>query len=222
MPKPVVKSLRNAEKISLEKDLIDRACAGDQDAFADLHNKHFKKVFAVCFKMTHDRGLAEDCAQEAFISAFKANNLARFDRGSTFSTWIHRIAVNAVKQMWRKKRIKEVVLDEVMDTGTDDGLVIQQPGGHHRCPGDHVRDIGAQDVYVESTPNRLCLEKLLEELRKKSPSRCRAITLHDLAGLDYGEIARELGCSVGNLKSLRHFALKRLQEIAKDMEPASC
>ena len=70
------------------------ARSGDVRAFEVLYHHHVARIYALCLRMTGQPSLAEDCTQECFISAWRA--LAGFKAQSSLSTWLHRIAVNAV------------------------------------------------------------------------------------------------------------------------------
>lgn len=79
-----------------DADVLTLAAArrGDRRAFERLYRRHAPDVHGLCLRMTGRRDVAEDCTQEAFIAAWRA--LPRFEARSRFSTWMHRIAVNAV------------------------------------------------------------------------------------------------------------------------------
>jgi RNA polymerase sigma-70 factor (ECF subfamily) len=75
-------------------DTIAAAAAGDVAAFERLYRQFSPRVYGLCLRLTGQRETAEDCTQESFVAAWRA--LARFERRSRFSTWLHQIAVNAV------------------------------------------------------------------------------------------------------------------------------
>jgi len=85
-----------------EAALIKRAQAADATAFEGLYRMHIDRVYGLCLRMTGNVAEAEDCAQEAFIQAW--NKLSKFRGDSAFSTWMHRIAVNAVLGRMRKSK----------------------------------------------------------------------------------------------------------------------
>lgn len=85
-----------------EATLIARAKHSDARAFESLYRAHVDRVYGLCLRMTGNVSEAEDCTQEAFIQVW--NKLARFRGDSSFATWIHRIAVNAVLGRMRKSR----------------------------------------------------------------------------------------------------------------------
>ena len=81
---------------------VRMAQAGDSRAFEKLYRAHVDKVYGLCLRMTGNPSEAEDCAQEAFIQAWK--KLDRFRGDSAFGTWMHRVAVNTVLGRMRKSR----------------------------------------------------------------------------------------------------------------------
>ena len=85
-----------------EADWIAKAQRSDSKAFERLYRMHIDRVYGLCLRMTGNVAEAEDCAQEAFIQAW--NKLDRFRGDSAFSTWLHRIAVNAVLGRMRKSK----------------------------------------------------------------------------------------------------------------------
>jgi RNA polymerase sigma-70 factor (ECF subfamily) len=88
---------------------VRRARKGDRRAFEQLYREHVGQVYGLCLRMTGEPAEAEDCAQEAFIQAWR--KLGQFRGDAAFGTWLHRIAVNAV--LARRRRAKpEDPLDE--------------------------------------------------------------------------------------------------------------
>jgi len=85
-----------------EADWIARAQRSDAGAFEQLYRMHVDRVYGLCLRMTGNASEAEDCVQEAFIQAWNKLDLFRGD--SAFSTWLHRIAVNAVLGRMRKSK----------------------------------------------------------------------------------------------------------------------
>ena len=104
MPKgeEVVDELQRSRDAAEERRLVDAAVGGSVPAFEALYRRHAGRVYALCARMTGHAAMAEDCAQEAFVQAWR--NLARFETRSSFGTWLHRIAVNTVLQQRRRRR----------------------------------------------------------------------------------------------------------------------
>jgi len=96
-----------------EADWIARAQRSDAGAFERLYRMHVDRVYGLCLRMTGNASEAEDCAQEAFIQAWNKLDLFRGD--SAFSTWLHRIAVNAVLGRMRKSKREQDRMHAAME-----------------------------------------------------------------------------------------------------------
>jgi len=110
------------EKRTDEAALIEQAQCQNSRAFESLYRMHIDKVYGICLRMTGNVSEAEDCAQEAFIQAW--NKLDKFRGDSAFSTWLHRIAVNAVLGRMRKSKREQdriLAVTELADSGIDTG-----------------------------------------------------------------------------------------------------
>ena len=107
---------RTAISMRDETALVARAQSGDTRAFEALYREHVDRVYGLCLRMTGNVGEAEDCAQEAFIQAWK--KLARFRGDSAFGTWMHRIAVNAVLGRIRKSKREQDRIQAVAEMTT--------------------------------------------------------------------------------------------------------
>ena len=105
--------------IGWEAGLVQRARGGDVRAFERLYRDHIGSVYGLCLRMTRDPAAAEDCAQEAFFNAWKS--LGRFETRSSFGTWLHRIAVNAVLNRRRKRAAQAELPPLPADAGKEHG-----------------------------------------------------------------------------------------------------
>lgn len=177
---------------SPESELVARAKAGDEDAFATLFDLHKRRVYSLCLRMTGNVVEAEDLAQDAFIQVFR--KLETFRGDATFSTWLYRVVVNTVLMKLRRRHLREVSLDEPV-----------------RLESSYVqRDVGRNDLELLGSIDRIALERAIEEL----PRGCRTIfILHEVEGYEHHEIARLLHCSVGNSKSQLHKARLKMREL---------
>lgn len=177
-----------------EIDIIRRAQAGDSDAFADLFNRHKGRVYALCLRMTKNTAEAEDLMQEAFLHMFR--RLAAFRHDSALSTWLYRVTINTILMHFRKKSLRQVSLDEPV-------------GGEDQTPS-RIREFPSADVRLAGCVDRVALDRALDEL----PNGSREIfVLHEVEGFQHHEIAKFLGCSVGNSKSQLHKARQRIREL---------
>jgi len=186
-PQPV-EDLRSTEAVDdpiQRRDLIlvERARAGDLEAFNDLVVCYQEMLFALVVRMVPDRDQASDCVQEAFFSAYR--NLDAF-RGGSVRSWISRIAINAAMDTQRyRKRRPAGPYPELEDDSW------QPPA-----------DASADPVTTALTAER---HKVLNDaLGQVTDDQRTAIVLYDVEGYDYAEIAEMTGVSLGTVKSRIH------------------
>jgi len=164
--------------------LVELVQRGDRTAFNVLVLKYQHKVMKLVMRYVRNQAEAEDITQEAFIKAYRA--LPSFRGDSAFYTWLYRIAINTAKNslVARRKRLVDYDLD------------LQDPD-----------DYTAQVLLKHSdTPERLLLteeiRQTVQEAMKALPDDLReAITLRELDGLSYEEIAEVMDCPVGTVRS---------------------
>lgn len=167
-----------------EAGLVQRAQARDVGAFEHLYRAHVGRVHAICLRMTANATRAEELTQKAFLLVWQ--KLPLFRGESAFTSWLHRVAVNAVLADLRaeQRRTQRVFATE---------------------------DPAAFETAPPPTPagTRLDLEQAIALL----PPQARAVfVLHDVEGWRHDEIAERLGVAVGTSKAQLHRARKLLQE----------
>jgi RNA polymerase sigma-70 factor (ECF subfamily) len=173
-------------------EILARAQAGDNHAFAQLYTMHKRRIYSLCLRMVGSVAEAEDLTQEAFLQFHR--KIATFRGESALSTWLHRLAINVVLMHLRKKGLQVTSLDEAMEPAPD-----QRPG----------RSFGAPDLFLSGAIDRLALQRAIDDL----PAGYRLIfVLHDIEGYEHNEIATLLDCSIGNSKSQLHKARLKLRE----------
>jgi RNA polymerase sigma-70 factor (ECF subfamily) len=180
-----------------ESEAIERAKLGDAEAFQVLYDKHKRRVYSLCLRMTANTAEAEDLAQEAFLQLYR--KIATFRGESAFSTWLHRLSVNVVLMHLRKKSLPVVSLEETTQGG----------GGEDDAP---KKDFGADDVALAGSIDRLQLQRAVSDL---PPGYRTIFVLHDVEGYEHNEIASMVGCSIGNSKSQLHKARMKLRDLLK-------
>lgn len=192
LPLSAVPAKDQSQRNESEASLIQRAQAGDEEAFATLYQLHKKRVYSVCLQMSRDMSDAEDLTQEAFLQVFRSVNSFRGD--SAFSTWLYRIAVNTVLMKLRRRKHPPLVsLDEPVSAESS-----------------VKRDVGKADPSLSGAVDRLALRRALADL----PAGCRRIfDLHEVEGYQHHEIAELLRCSIGNSKSQLHKAKLKMREV---------
>ncbi len=183
--------------------IVRRACAGDVEAFGVLYRKYRNRIHALCLRMVKDPFIAEDVLQESFLCAFRRINTFRGD--SLFSTWLHRIAVNAVLMYFR--RCKTTPTENVdAELAYDEGEPLEGERFH------------AEDRRLTHAVERIELEHAINSL---PPGYRIMFVLHDIEGFEHSEIAAILGCTPGNTKSQLFKARRRLRELLLDFEESS-
>jgi RNA polymerase sigma-70 factor (ECF subfamily) len=180
-----------------ELQLVRQAQLGDKEAFARLYETHKRRVYAICLRITREKAEAEDCAQEAFLQCFQ--KLPTFRGDSALSTWLYRLTVNVVLMRLRTSHGKPVSLDTggTQEDSAESTIL-------NACPVDDLQLTGAID--------RIAIHRAL---RKLPPGYRTIFLLHDVEGKAHSEIARELGCSIGNSKSQLHQARVRLRRFLR-------
>ena len=164
--------------------LVERVKRGDRKAFDALVLKYQGRILNLISRFVHDPSDAGDVAQEAFIKAYRA--LPKFRGDSAFYTWIYRIAVNTAKNYLATRA------RQPFDTASD---------------FDEMEQIGHSDTLKEqTTPERLLLTGELQETIIRAieglPADLRsAITLREIDGMSYEEIASVMACPVGTVRS---------------------
>ena len=184
----------NSDEIS-NSELVRKSQLGDKAAFEQLVIRHQDLVFSLAYKLTGNREMANDVAQEAFIRAWKA--IEKFRGDSTFSTWIYRITVNTAWTL-RKKAKKHNTLN-IDDTY--EPIVI-----------DEKKD--PELVAINSD-----LSSVLINALDKIPIEQRIIVeLKNIEGRSHKEIADYLDISVTAAKVRLHRAHQKLRQILEEVE----
>jgi RNA polymerase sigma-70 factor (ECF subfamily) len=149
--------------------------------FEALYRAHVGQVYGLCLRLTGQAALAEDCTQECFIAAWRA--LPRFEGRSRFSTWLHRIAVNAVLTQRRRRHG-----DPLRDAEEFDGEALQRSSGEE----------AADTIDVERA------------LRRLPPGARDVLVLVGIYGHSHEEAAAMLGIAIGTSKAQLHRARRLL------------
>jgi RNA polymerase sigma-70 factor (ECF subfamily) len=166
-----------------EAQLIEAARAGNQRAMGELYAAHSGRVYSVVRRVVGDDHVAEDVSQDAWIRAFEKLHLFRGD--AAFSTWMHRLAVNAAVNKLRSQGRRSK-----LETSPELELPVQEPD--------------------ESVLNQKQLKRALDAL----PNGYRTVlVLHDVEGLTHDEIGERLGIAAGTSKSQLHKARGRMRQL---------
>ncbi|MDV6326687.1 RNA polymerase sigma factor RpoE [Idiomarina sp. PL1-037] len=172
-----------SEQVS-DQQLVERVQQGDNRAFDLLVKKYQHKVMSLISRYVKQQGDVADVAQEAFIKAYRA--LPNFRGDSAFYTWLYRIAVNTAKNYLVSQGRKP----PASDIDAEDAEFYEGAGA--------LRDSASPEKQMLSDEIRDVVLKTIDEL---PDDLRRAITLREIEGLGYEEIALEMDCPIGTVRS---------------------
>lgn len=168
----------------IDQELVERVQRGDKRAFDLLVLKYQQKVANLVSRYVRDPSETLDVTQEAFIKAYRA--IPNFRRESAFYTWLYRIAINTAKNYLVAQKRRPPGSD--IDAETAEQLDVGTRLKENATPENHLLEREIGETVKQA------IEELPEDLRT-------AITLRELEGLSYEEIARAMDCPVGTVRS---------------------
>ena len=177
-----------AEDVDLQ--LVERAKRGDNKAFEMLVVKYQRRIERLIARMVRDVDLVQDIAQETFIRAYRA--MPQFRGESAFYTWLYRIAVNTAKKALGELK-RDLLVTESARAGANDD------------DGDETSRV-ERELTDGETPEALLATKEIAQavnaaMEALSPDLRQAITLREIEGLSYEEIAELMTCPIGTVRS---------------------
>jgi RNA polymerase sigma-70 factor (ECF subfamily) len=175
-----------------DNDLVLRARDGDLKAYGELVSRHQRSVYGIVSRMVSSPEDVDDLAQDIFVLAYKA--IGRFRGDSSFSTWIHRIAVNTTIKHMKKTKPRQAASIDDPGLGMDNILA---------CEGVLSPSEAAEDGERKDAVRR-AVEGLPEKHRV-------VVVLHYFEDYTCEEIAKVLNCSVGTVWSRLHYACRKLK-----------
>ncbi len=164
-----------------EDALIASAIDGDKAAYKALYDAHIGRVYALCFRLAGDRGLAEDATQEVFIQLW--SKLKNYKGQSQFSTWLHSVTANVTISYIRKQR-----------------------GWFQRMM--NIETSSAMYAEAEAPTSDVDLESLIVRLPERARM---VFVLHAIEGYRHEEVAEMLNMAVGSSKAQFHRAKQLLK-----------
>jgi len=167
--------------------LVERTVAGDQKAYELLVIKYQRRIQRLIGRMVRDVDLVEDIAQETFIRAYRA--LAQFRGDAQFYTWLYRIAVNTAKKALMELKRDPTVSENSFKSADDD----ETSPLENELTSSETPEALLASKEIAAMVNA-AMEALPEEL-------CQAITLREIEGLSYEEIAEVMSCPIGTVRS---------------------
>jgi RNA polymerase sigma-70 factor (ECF subfamily) len=171
--------------------LVQRTLAGEQKAFELLVIKYQRRVERLIGRMVRDVDLVPDITQETFIRAYRA--LGQFRGDAQFYTWLYRIAVNTAKKQLLELKRDPLIFQSQMKSGDDD-----ETSSWERELNPGVADEATPEALLASKEIAQAVMAAMDDL----PEELRmAITLREIEGLSYEEIAQTLECPIGTVRS---------------------
>lgn len=186
-----------------EADIIKKCKKGSREAFNKLVSEYQTKIFNMSYNMLSNREDAFDAAQEVFLRVYK--NIGSFREQSSFSTWIYRICTNVCTDMLRKRQRSQGVISISSSSYDDEDKDMDIP------------DLSpTPEEYTELNERQTAVREGLRLLKDEYRT---IITLYDIEGLSYEEIANVLQLPIGTVKSRLNRARMSLRKIlSKNME----
>lgn len=177
--------------------LVKDAQQGDLRAFEELVSRHRDKIYARAFSMMRNEQDALDLSQGAWIKAWQ--RLHQFQGDSTFATWMTRVVINLCLDELRKQKRRRCESIDQMEESTGDAATRLMP------------------VVLINPTERLERQELRQRidvaLDKLSDAHRAALVLHEFEGLEYKQIAKLMGCSIGTVMSRLFYARRKMAVI---------
>ncbi len=167
--------------------LVERTLAGDQRAYGLLVLKYQRRIQRLVGRMVRDVDLVEDIAQETFIRAYRA--LHQFRGDAQFYTWLYRIAVNTAKKSLLELKRNPTLSESFLSSAEEDET--SAPKYEPSTEETPESELAAKEI---AGVVNAAMDALPEELRQ-------AVTLREIEGLSYDEIAVAMDCPIGTVRS---------------------
>jgi RNA polymerase sigma-70 factor (ECF subfamily) len=193
----------NPQSAQTDEQLVKASQSGDMVAFEELVARHRDKIYARAFSMMRNEEEALDLSQEAWVKAWQ--RLEQFQGESSFPTWITRICINVCLDQLRKNKRRRTESIEAME---------EDSGGVER----HLPVV---TVNPTAGMERQELRKRIDAaLDKLSESHRTVIVLCEFQEMEYKDIARTMGCSIGTVMSRLFYARRKMASLLADLRKA--
>ncbi|MBM3880918.1 MAG: sigma-70 family RNA polymerase sigma factor [Verrucomicrobia bacterium] len=176
-----------------DEALVRAAQAGDMSAFEELVARHRDKIYARAFSMLRNEDEALDLSQEAWVKGWQRLN--QFQGESSYLTWMTRIVINlCLDQLRRQKRLRAESIDKLDEElgGVERQMPVETPN---------------PTAGLERAELRQRIDAAMSQL---SHAHRTVLILHEFEGLEYKEVAKRMGCSIGTIMSRLFYARRRL------------
>ncbi len=194
-------SLKSDYPSAADEQLVAWAKDGDTEAFEELIHRHRDKIYARAMIMMRNEVDAVDLSQEAWVKSWQ--RLHQFQGESSFATWMTRIVINlCLDQIRRQKRTRAESIEEMQE----------ESGGVER-----------QMPVVENNPtegleSEEVRRRIDEAMGKLTDAHRAVLVLHEFEGLEYKEIAKRVGISIGTVMSRLFYARRRLASLLQSLK----
>jgi RNA polymerase sigma-70 factor, ECF subfamily len=198
-----------------DERVVEQAVAGSREAFDELVRRHRNQIYTLIRTLAGDAADADDLTQECFVRAYVA--IVRFRQEGTFRTWITRIAVNVVRtHLARQRRGGRQAVSLDVAYGIESG---EHASAHAYASAHEIDDALMVRTDVEATLSR---RQAIVRALAMLPEECRvALTLRDVQGFEYHEIAEVLNVPIGTIESRVFRARRRLRPLLQQWRPRS-
>lgn len=184
-----------------DKALVRAAQAGSTDAFEELVARHRDKIYARAYSMMRNEEEAIDLSQEAWIKGWQ--RLSQFQGESSFGTWMTRIVINlCLDQLRKQKRHRTESMEELNE---------ESGGVERQMPVVTINPTAG----LERTELRQRIDRALGQL---SYEHRTVLVLHEFEELEYKEIAKVMGCSIGTVMSRLFYARRKMAALLTDLK----
>jgi RNA polymerase sigma-70 factor (ECF subfamily) len=183
--------------VQREEDTVRRAERRDPEAFGQLYEEHFDRIYRYIVLRVRNQADAEDLTQQVFLKALEHIGSYHY-RGMPFASWLFRIAHNQVVDHWKKKsreKVKLLTQDEVAEAGAL-----------------------SDDDPAALAEQKFGLEQLAAACEQLSDGQREVVSLRFAGGLSVAETAKVMGKREGAVKVLQHVALKKLRRIVRSSD----
>ena len=170
-----------------EQGLVRQAQQGDKEAFAQLYEAYFDKIYRYIVIKIGNKAEAEDMTQQVFLKAYQSIRSYKW-KGVPFSAWLFRIAHNQIVDFFRKRSKRPTV-------GLNEAIVV------------------SDDNPLRTVESRFDIERLRTATLRLTAAQQEVISLRFAGGLAIAEVARTMGKSEGAVKALQHSAVAALRKV---------
>ena len=192
-----------AHSLSDDRALVRAAQGGDMAAFEELVARHRDKIYARAYSIMRNEEEAIDLSQEAWVKGWQ--RLKQFHGESSFSTWLSRITINLCLDQLRRLKRQQAMSIEELD---------EESGGVER-------QMPVLTVNPTEGLERAEMRKRIDAaLGKLSHEHRTVLVLHEFEEMEYKEIAKTMGCSIGTVMSRLFYARRKMAALLADLRKA--